>query len=397
MQERRQSGVPTIMSSETGVGKTKLLTVYHDLITACNAARDSRQEALLGLLQAFATEHCDVLVPTEPTGNAVVVAALLQNQPEVPEPSVTDHLKQLREEGGAVSELYSIACQLVSTLDDTNSDTSRHGLNRLLSALIDFIGSQLTGNKLLDHEQLAYILHALEAAGAVDGLMDRATAAGKAYLLDPSGWQATQHDTQACIDELVLDNMDATDAVTPQRSQSVLATLAGLLAVNNLSTFQAMQMHAQVTSADMWAVLKPFISRANACPSYHFTVFVDELNTSSMMGEMKSIFIDKTFEGVKLPPNIFWVAAINPARPESVPQLADGMQNFSSRYAVHPCPASMAEVVWAFGSMSAAQEKDYVTAKLQQVAAQWTGLLDFSEDRCRLLMRYIITAQVCHQ
>ena len=55
---------------------------------------------------------------------------------------------------------------------------------------------------------------------------------------------------------------------------------------------------------------------------------------------------------------------------------------------------SMEEVVWAFGSMSAAQEKDYVTAKLQQVAIERTGLVDFSEDACRLLMRYITTAQV---
>ena len=144
----------------------------------------------------------------------------------------------------------------------------------------------------------------------------------------------------------------------------------------------------------MWAKLKPFISRAAACPDQHFTFFVDELNTSSMMGEMKSIFIDKSLEGVTLPSNIFWVAAINPARPESAPQQADGSHNFSSRYAVHPCPASMEEVVWAFGSMSAAQEKDYVTAKLQQVAIERTGLVDFSEDACRLLMRYITTAQV---
>ena len=53
----------------------------------------------------------------------------------------------------------------------------------------------------------------------------------------------------------------------------------------------------------------------------------------------------------------------------------------------------MEEVVWAFGSLSGADEKDYVTAKLQMVAAQQTGLMDFSEDTCRLLMRYVTTAQ----
>ena len=402
VQERRQSGVPTIMSSETGVGKTKLLTVYHELITACNAARDTRQEALLGLLQTFATDHHHTLLPAdapEPAANNAVLAAVLQPQqdpaqPEAPEPSVTDRLKQLRERGCDMAGLHSIARQLVTELTDSPTAAGSCALNHLLSALIDFIGLQLTSNKLLDHEQLAYVLHTLQAAGTADGLVDKATAARKAYLLDPASWQAEPHDTQACIDELTLDHQDPTEAVTPQRSQSVLLTLAGFLVVSNLSTFQAMQMHAQVSLPDMWAKLKPFVSRAAACPDQHFTFFVDELNTSSMMGEMKSIFIDKSFEGVALPSNIFWVAAINPARPESAPQQADGSHNFSSRYAVHPCPASMEEVVWAFGSMSAAQEKDYVTAKLQQVAVERTGLVDFSEDVCRLLMRYITTAQV---
>ena len=402
VQERRQSGVPTIMSSETGVGKTKLLTVYHELITACNASRDSRQEALLGLLQTFATDHCDALLPAdapEPATNNAVLAAVLQNQqdpaqPEAPEPSVMDRLKQLRERGCDVAGLHSIACQLVTELTDRPTAAGSRALNQLLAALIDFIGLQLTSNKLLDHEQLAYVLHTLRAAGTAVGLVDKATAARKAYLLDPATWQAVPHDTQACLDELTLDHLDPTEAVTPQRSQSVLLTLAGFLVVSNLSTFQAMQMHAQVSLPGMWAKLKPFISRAAACPDQHFIFFVDELNTSSMMGEMKSIFIDKSFEGVTLPSNIFWVAAINPARPESAPQQADGTHNFSSRYAVHPCPASMEEVVWAFGSMSAAQEKDYVTAKLQQVAIDRTGLVDFSEDVCRLLMRYITTAQV---
>lgn len=402
VQERRQSGVLTIMSSETGVGKTKLLTVYHELITACNAARDTRQEALLGLLQTFATDHHDTLLPAdapEPAANNAVLAAVLQNQqdpaqPEAPEPSVMDTLKQLRESGCNVSGLHSLACQIVTELTDRSTAAGRRALNQLVSELIDFIGLQLTSNKLLDHEQLAYVLHTLRAAGTADGLVDKATAARKAYLLDPANWQAVLHDTQACLDELTLDHLDPTEPVTPQRSQSVLLTLAGFLVVSNRSTLQAMQMHAQVSLPDMWAKLKPFISRAAACPDQHFTFFVDELNTSSMMGEMKSIFIDKSFEGVKLPSNIFWVAAINPARPESAPQQADGSHNFSSRYAVHPCPASMEEVVWAFGSMSAAQEKDYITAKLQQVAIERTGLVDFSEDACRLLMRYITTAQV---
>jgi hypothetical protein len=39
---------------------------------------------------------------------------------------------------------------------------------------------------------------------------------------------------------------------------------------------------------------------------------MDEVNTSSCLGVFKEIMIDKRFNGKLLPPNIFWVAAVNP-------------------------------------------------------------------------------------
>jgi hypothetical protein len=127
----------------------------------------------------------------EPAGNNAVLAAVLQNQqdhaqPEAPKPSVMDRLKQIRERGCDVAALHSTACQLVTELTDRPTAAASRAVNQLLSALIDFIGLQLTSNKLLDHEQLAYVLHTMRAAGAADGLVDKATAARKAYLLDPA-------------------------------------------------------------------------------------------------------------------------------------------------------------------------------------------------------------------
>ena len=383
------------MSSDTGVGKTKLLTVYHDLVSARNTARDSRHTALLGVLQDFITEHQEALLPAdaEAAANPVLTAVMhRQQQPDAPALSVMDTLKQLREGGADSAGMYALASQVAALLTSKGTTASKDALNRFLSAVLEFVQAQVAANMLLDKPQLAYILTALQSQAAGGDAMDQANALHKAYMIEPS--QAAQPCNQACIDDLLLDHIAPEDLITPKRARSVLNSLAGLLAVSSFSTFQAMQMHAKVTSADMWAKLRPFIRLAAASPQQLFTFFIDELNTSSMMGEMKSIFIDKSCEGVSLPSNIFWVAAINPARPESAPQQADGSQSFSSRYAVHPLPASMEEVVWAFGTMSRSQEKDYVTAKLQMVAAKWTGLLDFSPDTCRLLMRYITTAQV---
>lgn len=396
VQERRQSGVPTIMSSDTGVGKTKLLTVYHDLVSARNTARDNRHTSLLGVLQGFITEHQEALLPAdaETEANPALTAVMhRQQQPGAPALSVTDTLKQLREGGAGSAGMYTLASRVVTHLTSRATTASKDALNRFLSAILDFVQAQVQANMLLDKAQLAYILAALQSGAAGNDAMEQASALHKAYLMEPS--QAAQQSTQACIDDLLLDHIAPEDLITPARAQSVLHSLAAVLAVSSLSTFQAMQMHAKVTPADMWAKLRPFIKLAQDSPEQLFTFFIDELNTSSMMGEMKSIFIDKSFQGVPLPGNIFWVAAINPARPEAAPQQADGSQSFSSRYAVHPLPASMEEVVWAFGTMSRSQEKDYVTAKLQMVASKWTGLLDFSPDTCRLLMRYITTAQVC--
>ena len=383
------------MSSDTGVGKTKLLTVYHELVNAHSTVRDSRHSAPLGLLQGFISQNQDALQPADAAaeGNPVLAAVMHRHQqPDAAPLPIVDTLKDLRESGAGTAAMYNLASRVAAQLASQSTPASDLTLNTFLSAALEFVQAQVTANPLLDKQQLAYILTALGARGQGQNVMEQALALHKAYLLEPG--QATQQPGQACIDDLLLDHVAPEDPITPERSQSVLYSLAGLLAVSSFSTFQAMQMHAKVTSADMWAKLKPFIRLAKASPHQLFTFFIDELNTSAMMGEMKSIFIDKTFQGVSLPSNIFWVAAINPARPDSAPQQADGSHSFSSRYAVHPLPASMEEVVWAFGTMSPSQEKDYVTAKLQMVAAKWTGLLDFSQDTCRLLMRYITTAQV---
>lgn len=62
----------------------------------------------------------------------------------------------------------------------------------------------------------------------------------------------------------------------------------------------------------------------DATPS--FVVFLDEVNTSSIMGSVQDVLIDKSLEGEPLPDNIFWVCATNPYRapPTAKPAAALG-------------------------------------------------------------------------
>ena len=400
MQERRQSGVVTVISSETGVGKTKLLTVFHDLISASTVKKDRHQATLLGLLHKFASRHEALLTPLSLALAGQQHQAL---QPEEAE-SIAETLKRLRESGPDAVSLHKLTCHMLRqlcSLDVVTSDGGRTlaALDELLNELQAFVMDSLRADKLVNQQQLAYVLqHALD--GSWRTVIERTQAACKGYLVGTDSLGPLESSYVSGF--LAGCTCTAAQAVDEARSESggarkLLLMIMGHLLVGSYPTFQAMQMHAQVTAAALHSKLRSFVQLAERCSQECFTFFVDELNTSSVMGEMKSLFVDGIFEGRKLPNNIFLVAAINPARPESGSPRAQERQVFNSRYIVRPCPASIEEAVWAFGSMSSQQERDYVTAKLQMVAAEWTDVAAFDNDQSRVLMRYISTSQVRSQ
>ena len=58
-------------------------------------------------------------------------------------------------------------------------------------------------------------------------------------------------------------------------------------------------------------------------------VFIDELNTSNILGVIKEVFMDRTLDGKPLKDNIFFVGAINPAEHHTTPKSASS-SSFSS-------------------------------------------------------------------
>lgn len=116
--------------------------------------------------------------------------------------------------------------------------------------------------------------------------------------------------------------------------------------------------------------------------------FIDELNTAPthVLAAIKECFVDRTFEGVPLPENIFWSGAINPpvihyhasdadaeglpqvpppARPPQPQHVVDytGVRNVNDTedFIVHALPPSLKLQILDFDTLSTQQEAQFLT------------------------------------
>ena len=102
-------------------------------------------------------------------------------------------------------------------------------------------------------------------------------------------------------------------------------------------------------------------------------VFLDEVNTSSVLGLFKEIIIDHSLNGEQLPPNLVVVAACNPARTLSITQGGHFRENdlgkefFSGHYQVYDMPLSMSLLRWSYGSLNHAQEREFIYRRMQML------------------------------
>jgi hypothetical protein len=99
-----------------------------------------------------------------------------------------------------------------------------------------------------------------------------------------------------------------------------------------------------------------------------------EVNTSTVFGLFKEIIIDKSICGVALEENIVVIAACNPARKKMITRSTIfqretdlGKEWASGHYQVSSLPASVAKLKWAYGSLSADQEKEFIRRKVEML------------------------------
>ena len=96
-------------------------------------------------------------------------------------------------------------------------------------------------------------------------------------------------------------------------------------------------------------------------------LFLDELNTCDSLSLIKEIFINRTFNGIKMEENIRIIGACNPYRKKMENKQKSGLQhpndiNNDLIYSVNLLPQSLLYYVFNFGSVSEDDEKKYISS-----------------------------------
>ncbi|CAF4718490.1 unnamed protein product, partial [Rotaria sp. Silwood1] len=129
---------------------------------------------------------------------------------------------------------------------------------------------------------------------------------------------------------------------------------------NNTDTENEDEEDQSVTEQEIVQFISPISELAQKWEKIELVVFFDELNTSSCLGLFKEIFIDRTLQGVRLPKNIFFTAAINPALDKP------NQDNLVHRldYLVHKLPGSLEHLKVSYGALEPKTVNDYITQKV---------------------------------
>jgi hypothetical protein len=167
----------------------------------------------------------------------------------------------------------------------------------------------------------------------------------------------------------------------PVPSPRALAKLLNDAMLANVpETQKHVRMHEAMTAAD-WrqmiaevradaAKLTAFGNRI-AC-ALRIVVFVDELNTSNILGMIKEAFVDHACDGVRLPSNVVFFGAVNPNDPDTARRGAAttaanvGVRSATDdeKYVVFEMPLSLKALVVSVASMTPETERLFLNAFL---------------------------------
>lgn len=120
-----------------------------------------------------------------------------------------------------------------------------------------------------------------------------------------------------------------------------------------------------------------------------------EINTSSVLGLLKEIVVDRSICGSPLPENLVLLAACNPYRSQiqSATRERDlGKSWVSGHYQVLALPESMERLKWSFGALSHSKEKEFICRKVErtrfaQRSPSFVSSMAELISRCHELMR----------
>ncbi|KAJ3128355.1 hypothetical protein HK100_009209 [Physocladia obscura] len=154
--------------------------------------------------------------------------------------------------------------------------------------------------------------------------------------------------------------------------------LVAFFAAGVRKLFFTLNMHAGITANSFKEEIKNVSKIANEVASTGSTVifFIDEFNTTTIMGIVKEVICDKTLDAEPLPENLFIVAAMNPFSYSEVKtnsnftgiaiesSLLDSTGTMSADYIVRKQHESLNARIMQFGTFESIHESDFVRVAL---------------------------------
>eukprot|EP00698_Gefionella_okellyi_P024583 TRINITY_DN8719_c0_g5_i1.p1 TRINITY_DN8719_c0_g5~~TRINITY_DN8719_c0_g5_i1.p1 ORF type:complete len:3387 (+),score=808.47 TRINITY_DN8719_c0_g5_i1:93-10253(+) len=349
LHQRKLARLPVFVESDSGQGKTFLMQRYADLVNL-NAIHSNDENIAPMLIRRLCRWLRAVVLPILVEVRAANAATAAAEADADQEQTLTSNVTEL--ERRLAAEEFDYA-----------------GLERLWVELLDVIPfERRIFAKLGDH--LETLLSVLPMLTATDRLTD--------LLLIVS--QEKQGDAVAEIGAEQVRIRDR-ELGGPQASVSLLKEFLQL-GETLKPLFYYKLLHLGTTQRELLDFLEPIflLAREQALRSYELVVMFDEPNTSRQQGLIKEIMMDHSCLGRPVPPNIFFVCAVNPLLKPSDMSAIPTTDLFArsaidtvvhrAHYHVFPLPPSLNHMLVRFAPPTEVLLKRYIENKIALFVAK---------------------------
>ena len=354
--ERMKARENVMLSGGTGVGKTELLTLYSSIInTDVNLT-------------------FDIIYSLKKIINATIFPEIEKRNPQLKLPVLHSH---------QVTEIEQVI-EYLSSLEANSLERFKVMSHYICKDIIDNIKNY----PLLDYKSNGYVARLVRLKH------------------QPIDWEEDQLAQQP----IIVDSMNKLISLLKEYAKCTFKKI-----------FYTIRMHQGMSAERLRIKILAIIQTAKEIESIYqqlnnqaaeeekkrieepsIVVFIDEVNTTSVMGMIKSIFCDKKIDNITIPHNILWVCAINPfIKAQTNDKMSMEIEKFTGLgmderiYSVREVPQSLKNLTIDFDTLTEDQENMFIASllRLQNVCDnhhQYHSLTKLTLFSQRLLQRFKI-------
>ena len=369
--ERKLTKMPLIIEGETGVGKTFLLEFYSRLMNVKILKGSLDNYITPRIADRFSVWLRRSVIEDVLEKDCHVISTVLQKitnrmtDREISKESITliPELNQLvqvgvddnEEENASHLEETHLSASIESI--STASSTTTMGLSWVDSNFLKELKANLSEHKY-DKKRLVYLWKII-----INTTYKISLNTCNELLKMLVQYIRTQLDKISMIEKTMqlTDLLDSFERdSTPENGLKTLTEY--LYRTTTKSLFYRLLIHPGITQSQIQKFMEPICELANEKLESELVVFFDEINTSSCLGLFKEMMIDGSMNGVHLPKNIFFTAAINPSsahveNPQMIVHRSD--------YLVNQLPEALENLKIVYNSLEPNALKEYVEKKIK--------------------------------